>query len=328
MIFLTTLVLGTGISISAQSWMGLWMGLEMNLLSIVPLMNSSKNMLASECSLKYFFTQAIASTVLIYSLIILSLKNNMNSWILTPPLPIIMDISLFMKMGAAPLHFWFPEVMEGLSWMNALVMMTWQKIAPLTALFNVPKPPFLIQATIIMSILIGGLMGINQTSMRKILAYSSITHLGWMISTLSLNLSLTLNYFMIYSLISLNLIMILKTLNLFHIQQLFTINNNLMKISFLSNFLSMGGVPPFLGFLPKWMVLNSLAKNHLNLSLMMVVLTLVTLYFYTRCIIPFLTLETSETKYNWKKMPNFLMWWMNWFNIMALILCTVWFNLT
>nr|ALO70696.1 NADH deshydrogenase subunit 2 [Medon apicalis] len=292
--FSFSLIIGSMISISSSTWMGMWMGLEINLLSIIPLMNNKNNTYSSEASMKYFITQALASTILMFSIILMS-KTMMSIWT-NQSMMIIFNSALLTKMGAAPFHFWFPEVMEGLSWNNCLVLLTWQKLAPMILLmYNISFSQF-IYFIIIASMLISGIMGLNQISLRKIMAYSSINHIGWMIGSMFFVSSVWIYYFIIYTIISFNLIFIFKTLNIFYIKQLIMFTNNSLnnKIFFTMNLMSLGGLPPFLGFLPKWLTIQSLIENnHLFLTFLMTMLTLITLYYYLR-----LTYSTIMFNYN------------------------------
>nr|QNE85505.1 NADH dehydrogenase subunit 2 [Empis nigripes] len=285
-LFYLILMLGTLITVSSNSWLGAWMGLEINLLSFIPLMNDTNNLMSTEASLKYFLTQALASAVLLFAIIMNMLKFNLisNLYLVNSFINMIIFSTLLLKSGTAPFHFWFPTVMEGLTWINALILMTWQKIAPLMLIsyFNF-KIMFII--VIMLSITIGSLGGLNQTSLKKIMAFSSINHLGWMIAAMSSNESLWMFYFIMYCFLSMTLVYFFNMFKLNYINQLFTIffHSKTIKFSLFLNLLSLGGLPPFLGFLPKWMVIQNLTiNNQLMLMTFMTAMTLVTLYFYLR----------------------------------------------
>nr|QNV11700.1 NADH dehydrogenase subunit 2 [Rhamphomyia barbata] len=285
-LFFLILMSGTLITVSSNSWLGAWMGLEINLLSFIPLMNDVNNLMSTESSLKYFLVQALASSILLLAIIMHMLKFNLiiNYYQNNMFIYMIILSTLLLKSGTAPFHFWFPTVMEGLTWMNALILMTWQKIAPLMLIsyLNFNNMFFLI---ILLSIFIGSLGGLNQTSLKKIMAFSSINHLGWMISAMMSNESLWLFYLLLYCFLSFNLIYFFNMFKLFNINQLFSIffNSKTIKFSLFLNLLSLGGLPPFLGFLPKWMVIQSLTiNNQLLLMVLMTMMTLITLYFYLR----------------------------------------------
>nr|ARH54455.1 NADH dehydrogenase subunit 2 [Medon piceus] len=329
MIFIFSLMISTMISVSSSTWMGMWMGLEINLLSIIPLMNNKNNIYSSEASMKYFITQALASTILMFSIILMS-KNMMSIWT-NQHLMIILNSAFLTKMGAAPFHFWFPEVMEGLSWMNCLILLTWQKLAPMILLmYNISFSLFL-SLIIVLSMLISGVMGLNQIKLRSIMAYSSINHIGWMIASMFLMNSTWMYYFMTYTILSINLIMMFNILNIFFIKQLISFSNNnfLFKLIFIMNFMSMGGLPPFLGFFPKWLTIQNLIyQSHFMLSVMMTILTLITLYYYMRLMYSTLMFNYNEINFLIKfKYNNFFLMTNNSIGIIGLIMCTCLFNL-
>nr|AFV08558.1 NADH dehydrogenase subunit 2 [Lucilia sericata]AMH85591.1 NADH dehydrogenase subunit 2 [Lucilia sericata] len=279
--FFGILMMGTLISISANSWLGAWMGLEINLLAFIPLMSDDK-LMSTEASLKYFLTQALASSVFLFAVILFLLnssKTNSNYF-----MEMMIFSSLLLKSGSAPFHFWFPNVMEGLSWTNTLILMTWQKIAPLMLISYIIFKPLII-TSIILSSLIGALGGLNQTSLRKLMAYSSINHLGWMLAAMYNSNLLWMTYFLFYSFLSFAMIFMFNMFKTSHINQLFSLffHSKVMKFFLFFNLLSLGGLPPFLGFFPKWIVIQSLTiNNQLFLLTFMVLMTLITLYFYMR----------------------------------------------
>nr|YP_009729769.1 NADH dehydrogenase subunit 2 [Copris tripartitus]QHW07547.1 NADH dehydrogenase subunit 2 [Copris tripartitus] len=327
--FLFSLMMGTLISISSYTWMGMWMGLEINLLSIIPLMSSTENSMASEAALKYFITQALASTLLLFSIISLSL-NFMYNINLNLYLMMIMNTSLFMKMGAAPFHFWFPEVMEGLNWTNSFLMLTWQKIAPMILLMYSNFNLIYTSMIIIISSIISGIMGMNQTSLRKILAYSSINHISWMLCSMLFMETIWIYYFLIYMIINFNIIIIFKKMNIFYIKQLFLSLNNkpMMKFFFIMNFLSLAGLPPFLGFFPKWLTIQNLIQNNFYaITLIVIIMTLITLYIYMRITLSSLILMMNEMPYyNTPKINLNSIYIINFISMIGLLFITIMFN--
>nr|QWB85883.1 NADH dehydrogenase subunit 2 [Sachalinobia koltzei] len=328
-LFFCTLILGTLIAISSYSWMSMWIGLEINLLSFIPLLNSNKNIFPSESALKYFITQVLASTILLFSIImILNLKEffpqKFNFMFL------IMNSALLTKLGAAPFHAWFPEVMEGLNWNNCLILLTWQKIAPMILLMFNLKMTLFLSCIIIFSSMISGILGFNQISLRKIMAYSSINHIGWMIASMLNFQSIWLIYFFIYSIITLNIILIFKKLNIFFLKQLLNSLNfsKLLKFFFILNFLSLGGLPPFLGFFPKWLTINYLIQNnYLIISFFLIMFTLITLFFYLRITFSSMILNTNENLIFYQQKNNFFIIFFNILSLSSLLICTLIFNI-
>nr|YP_009185944.1 NADH dehydrogenase subunit 2 [Scaphidium quadrimaculatum]ALO70884.1 NADH deshydrogenase subunit 2 [Scaphidium quadrimaculatum] len=320
MLFTSSLIMGSVIAISSNSWLGMWLGLEINLLSIIPLMNNSLNPLSSEASMKYFVTQAIASSFILMTIIFMSL-NFLIPKSMESSLMMIFNTGILTKMGAAPFHFWFPEVMEGLSWLNCLIFLTWQKVAPMILLFYNLNNLFF--SFIIMScLLISGIMGLNQVSLRKILAYSSINHIGWMISAMLVQETIWMIYFLIYSILSIILVMFFKFFNFSILQQLFSsLTKNLsLKMFFSMNFLSLAGMPPFFGFIPKWLTIQLLIFNQYYLiTFVMLISTLMTIFYYTRTIFSSLMINFTQINFVKKNQPkNFWLNFLNFFNLMSL----------
>nr|URT60594.1 NADH dehydrogenase subunit 2 [Nepsalus decorillus] len=280
--FFMMLLLGSVISVSSNSWLGAWMGLEINLLAFIPLLINLKYLNSTEASLKYFIVQALASTTLLFVVLMLTFNQNLLPQF-NLQLNIILNSALLMKMGAAPFHSWFPEVMEGLSWWMGFILMTWQKIAPMMLISYCFFYKF-ITIVIILSIAIGSIGGFNQTNLRSLMAYSSINHLGWMLGSLIISMSYWLIYFMFYAILSLSIIFMLNSFNIFYFNQIFFMmgNNPIIKFSFFCNLLSLGGLPPFTGFMPKWIVIQAFSETNLFIIVTMVTMTLITLYFYIR----------------------------------------------
>nr|UFZ13942.1 NADH dehydrogenase subunit 2 [Taeniochauliodes attenuatus] len=301
LIFILCLISGTMITISSNSWLGAWMGLEINLLSFIPLMTNLNNLLTNESALKYFLIQALASSMLLFS-IIMNFLHSYNTLMLNINdfNQMMVNLSLYIKMGAAPFHFWFPSVMESLNWLNGLILMTWQKVAPLT-LISYSINVYFMFFIILTSAFMGAIGGLNQTNLRTLMAFSSINHLSWILSSMLISDSLWITYFMFYSLLSAIIIYIFKNMNIFHINQLFsTMNFNLlMKFMLLMNFLSLGGLPPFLGFLPKLLVIQFLTMNNLFfIGFCLVMSSLITLFFYIRITYSAFLLMYSSLKWN------------------------------
>nr|YP_009740719.1 NADH dehydrogenase subunit 2 [Bryodema dolichoptera]QID03694.1 NADH dehydrogenase subunit 2 [Bryodema dolichoptera] len=299
LLFLSLLMMGTILSISSNTWLGIWMGLEINLLSIIPLLTDSKNMVINESSIKYFIIQVMPSTMLLISILLIQMKYMI--WWEKENIPSMMIMSsMMMKMGAAPFHFWLPEVMGSTSWMNCLILLTWQKIAPMMTLSYCIKMGSFTFTVILMGIIVGAMGGLNQTSLRQIMAYSSISHLGWMISSMVVSENVWELYLYIYFLLNIAVIMMFSSMKLFFLNQAYLSGNLSMEIKFLVmlSLLSLGGLPPMLGFLPKWIVIQSLIDNNMTtIMFLMVTSTTITLYYYMR--ISFSAIILSHMENSW-----------------------------
>nr|UAM91305.1 NADH dehydrogenase subunit 2 [Scolopendra subspinipes] len=278
LMFLGFLIISSIITMSASSWFTAWIGLEINLMMMVPLMTNKHNKMSSEASMKYFMTQTMASSFLMLGILILTTPMIWNSDIWSSA---IIIFSLATKLGAAPFHFWLPSTMMNLSWLNCILLMTWQKIAPL-CLMLASKINFTMPI-IIMSALIGSLGGFNQTSLKKIMAYSSIGHISWMLTALIINENLLYMYFILYTIMVSTMSLVFLTNNMSNTSSIIHSSkmNNTNLFIFL-NMLSLGGLPPFLGFLPKWLVIENILLHYPMLSMLLIITSLITLFYYLR----------------------------------------------
>nr|YP_009710420.1 NADH dehydrogenase subunit 2 [Baltia butleri]QFZ96376.1 NADH dehydrogenase subunit 2 [Baltia butleri] len=317
MFFIFILFFSTLISISSNSWLGCWVGLEINLLSFIPLISNTKNLLHTEAALKYFLTQSIASINFLFSILfkMILFKNfEMNNF-----LSIMINSSLLMKMGSTPFYFWFPNIMEGLSWMNCFILMTWQKISPMILLSYYMNNNF-IMIIMILNVMIGAISGFNQTSIRKLMAFSSINNLGWLMASLMISENIWIMYFIMYSFFNMILCFLFSMLNIFYINQI--MNFNLMpfiKISLLINFFSLGGLPPFLGFFPKWIIINFLMNKCMYLiSFLFIMSSLIMLFFYIRIIYLSFMLNFFKLKWFKIKIKNNFFLLINFFSFISL----------
>nr|BCD33831.1 NADH dehydrogenase subunit 2 [Geothelphusa iheya] len=288
-LFFSSLIMGIFLSISSPSWFGIWIGLELNMLSFIPLISIKMNSYFSESALKYFLIQALGSTLFILSTCMLLSFPQMS-----PPLLLT---SLFLKLGSAPFHFWFPQVMSGLIWPQAIILMTLQKIPPMILISYLSMNSGLIQIislSAILSAIIGALGGLNTTQLRKIMAFSSINHMSWMLISISISEMFWTMYFIFYSIISSSIMILFNSLQTFTLSDLMKLNqiNSLHSLLIPFNLLSLGGLPPLAGFIPKWLLIQLLINNKFYFSLIFLLSSaLITLYFYLRITIFFLMMN-------------------------------------
>nr|ADU55207.1 NADH dehydrogenase subunit 2 [Dosidicus gigas] len=280
-LFILLMIMGTLFSLSSSHWLTMWMGLEINLMGFLPLMNIKGKTLEAEASMKYFIIQSMSSSILIISSVLM--YNNTLSWysmFTDSTFSLMIILSLVLKLGGAPLHFWMPSIAKQMSWSILFMMLTWQKLAPLLMLSLVNSNLMVVMLISMASTIVGSIMALNQTNIQLIMTYSSISHLGWMLSMITINSSLTMMYFFNYIMISMPLMnMLSMTLgnHLFMLTQQ-TKMNNMIPISLI---LSLGGLPPLLGFMSKLIILISLIEMKLMmLAMFMFVGTLISLYFY------------------------------------------------
>nr|BAF96578.1 NADH dehydrogenase subunit 2 [Holodactylus africanus] len=315
-LLILSLTTGTMITMSSSHWLLAWIGLELNTLAIIPIITKMHHPRTTEAAIKYFLTQAMASALIMFS-------STLNAWITGqwtitqlqyPPATMMLTLALAMKLGLVPIHFWLPEVMQGTTINTAMLLTTWQKIAPLTLLCMMTNH-LNIQMLLTLSLLstlMGGMTGLNQTQTRKIMAYSSITHMGWLLITLIIAPNLALLTMLFYLLMTITMFMTLNTTSAKTITDLGPTWTHSPTITALMMFtlLSLGGLPPMSGFAPKWLILKEMVSlNLMPICLTMALASLLSLFFYLR--LAHLTVTTAPpttttTKHNWRYKPQMM----------------------
>nr|AJA04734.1 NADH dehydrogenase subunit 2 [Phrynocephalus strauchi] len=316
MIISLSIIMGTIVTMSSSNWLMAWIGLELNMLAILPIISKPKTLRASEATTKYFLTQAIASAMMLLSSTInawqtgswdiLELKNKFSTTIMT--------LSLMTKMGAAPIHFWLPEVLQGTTLQTALLITTWQKLAPISLMYMISNniQPSLLMSMGILSMIIGGLGGVNQTQLRKTMAYSSINNLGWTIMIMPLSPNMAIMNISIYILMTTPIFLMMTNTSMKTLQNLSTTwtTSTTTTFSIALLMLSTSGLPPFTGFMPKMLILNELILQNLTtLATLAIMTSLISLLFYLR--IAYLTMmltppmtTPSSTKWRTKNQKS------------------------
>uniref|UniRef100_A0AAU6QGU3 NADH-ubiquinone oxidoreductase chain 2 n=1 Tax=Prionospio sp. 7 MH-2023 TaxID=3059275 RepID=A0AAU6QGU3_9ANNE len=279
-LFLFTLMSSTLMAISSSHWLMIWMSLELNMISFIPILASSNWFQESEAALKYLLFQAFGSSLILMGMF-------------APSFSSLALFGLVAKLGAAPFHFWFPSVMKSASWPSAAILMTWQKIAPLMLLISSFSSHKEIMSLIgALGALIGGLGGMTQTHFRALLAYSSIGHMGWIIATASFSPFISLTYLMFYIIISIPIMWSCFITNIQSIKQTSTPNYVITTMFTLPCVLSLSGLPPFTGFIPKLLALSSMSS--IILPLILVLGSLINLSYYLNF---FFTLFMSQSSF-------------------------------
>lgn len=280
-ILITTITLITRsiIALSRTNWLFLWISIEINILRFIPIITISKSNQETEATIKYFIAQALGSRIILITRLA---QWSTHSFQLSN---IILMSAIILKLGIAPFHFWFPPVITSLSWISCIILATWQKLAPLVILaflLTNLAPTFIITIAII-NALLGGMIGINQSHLRTIIAYSSITHIGWITRILyALKPFITITYYVIYCFIIIPLFSILH----YNTQSNNTQFNKLNSLSPLIQIilpiilLSLRGIPPLTGFIPKWLTIITLTQQAPMLLIILICGAIINTYFY------------------------------------------------
>nr|AZF98997.1 NADH dehydrogenase subunit 2 [Megalodontes cephalotes] len=298
-LFFNLLIFSTLLCISSNSWFFMWMMLEMNMISFIALMNNkSPNIYLSESMIIYFLNQVLASIILLFSLISMNFlyeSSLFNFLILS-----LFNISMMMKMGSIPFHFWILNLINKMMWMDIFMILSWQKLAPMIMLSYYMMYP-LLEISILLSLILSILFMMNIQCLKKIMTFSSINNLSWMMMCMKMNNFLWSIYFSIYMIMIFNLSMMFYMYNFNYMNQIFHNFFNMNLNYYLINFLSLGGLPPFLGFFPKWMTIKMMILNKfIMFSIIMIMSSLFLLKIYIQMFLPniILSKKIKWMKYN------------------------------
>lgn len=184
-------VFGTIISVSRSSWLGVWLGIEINLLNFIVLINP-EGVFVVEPSVKYFVVQCLRSNFILMGFLL------RESWV-GSFFKLCLLTGLIVKRGVCPFHRWLPSVVRSAGWFARMWVLTWQKLAPFVFIGWFISN-FLVVLSVVTLALVGGVGGLNQHRVRSLLAYSSFVHSAWIILALIKSFWVFIIYWFVYCL--------------------------------------------------------------------------------------------------------------------------------
>jgi len=320
-IFIFALIISFFTAISANDIILLLLAIELQSLSSF-ILTSYKfyKIKATEAAIKYFIFGSFSSIIFILGIVLIycltgtfNIKNLYNLLLteLTPDIKyytsiifIIMFFNLFFKLAIVPFHFWIVDVYESAPIISVIIFAVLNKIANIVILLkisfeimNIFINPFVISLLAFLSIFLGSIGAIIQNNIRKFIAYSAITNVGFILICLDIN-----NYLSIYSVIYFMYIYLLLIIILFIIvlnlrnfanykYQLniynykYLIDNNILNIILFLTMLSFAGIPPFSGFFSKFNIIISILQFNMFLSsIILTILSIIIAIYYLRII--------------------------------------------
>ena len=310
-------ILGMMVMISANDLMVFYIGLELQSLALYVLASFNRNELkSSEAGLKYFVLSALSSGLLLYgcSLIygfsgstnfnLIAQAVDLNQYGLTFGLVFIL-VGLAFKISAVPFHMWAPDVYEGSPTSVTSFFAIVPKIAAFTVFIRFLYVPFInlidqwqtiIIFLSIASMIFGAIAAIGQTNLKRLVAYSSIGHIGYMLAGIStgtnLGIQSSIIYISIYVVMNLGLfscLFMLKKENRYYenLEDLSGLSKNhpLLSISLLIILFSLAGIPPLAGFFAKFYVFKIVIEQSMYLLAIIGLLsTVIAAYYYLRIV--------------------------------------------
>ena len=329
-ILILSSVLGMMVMISSNDLMVFYIGLELQSLALYVLATFNRDQLkSSEAGLKYFVLSALSSGLLLYgcSLIygfsgstnfdVISNQLNSTNYVLTFGIVFIL-VGLAFKISAVPFHMWAPDVYEGSPTSVTLFFTMVPKVAALTVFIRFLYVPFLnlidqwqmiLVFLSIASMLFGAVAAIGQTNLKRLIAYSSISHIGYALAGLATGtndgIQSSVIYITIYILMNLGLfscLLMMKRNNDYYedIGDLSGLSKNhpLLSLSLLVILFSLAGIPPLAGFFAKFYIFKSVLEQSMYFLAIVGLLSTVVAAFYYLRIIKIIYFDKEKEKYD------------------------------
>jgi len=329
-ILILSSVLGMMVMISSNDLMVFYIGLELQSLALYVLATFNRDQLkSSEAGLKYFVLSALSSGLLLYgcSLIygfsgstnfnIISNQLNSTNYVLTFGIVFIL-VGLAFKISAVPFHMWAPDVYEGSPTSVTLFFTMVPKIAALTVFIRFLYVPFLnlidqwqmiIIFLSIASMLFGAVAAIGQTNIKRLIAYSSIGHIGYVLAGLATGsnegIQSSIIYITIYVIMNLaffSCLLMLKRNDQYYedIDDLSGLSKNhpLLSLSLLVILFSLAGIPPLAGFFAKFYIFTAVLEQSMYFLAIVGLLSTVIAAFYYLRIIKIIYFDKEKEKYD------------------------------
>nr|WOW99139.1 NADH dehydrogenase subunit 2 [Tropiduchidae sp. 1 WQW-2023a] len=292
--FMMILISSTLMMLSSTKMMFSWMMMELNFISFIPMMAKSNKMM--DQTMKYLIIQSMASSIMVMSMILSSMtETKLKS-------SMMMMTSLMMKMGMIPFHLWMPMVMNSMNWNMCTMMATWQKLATTMAITQMSSIKMLIIPMCLLliipmclSLTMGAATMTNQKSTKKMMAYSSISNSPWMIYSMMMSKSQFMMMFLTYCTLTIIIMNSFKKNNILYKSQI----TNLMKkkkMEIMMNILSMSGMPPFTGFIPKMMIISSSINQSMVITASMIISSILSSFSYMKFTSNVMMTNSSQKK--------------------------------
>ncbi len=322
-------VLGMTIMISANDLITFYIGLELQSLSLYVLSSFDRdNIKSTEAGLKYFVLSALSSGLLLYGCSLIYgftsstnfeiISDNLNSFNNAAIFGVVFVLTgLSFKISAVPFHMWAPDVYEGSPTSITCLFSIVPKIAGITIFIRFLYVPFInvidqwqiiIIFISVSSMILGAIAAIGQKNIKRLVAYSSIGHMGYILAGLSTGsnegIQSSISYIIIYSLMNLGIfscIFMMRRKNIFYenIEDLSGLSKNhpLMAFSMLILLFSLAGIPPLAGFFAKFYIFMAVIKSEMYfLAIVGLTTTVISAFYYLR-IIKIIYFDESKDKF-------------------------------
>lgn len=299
-ILILIVALSSLLLVSSVNWLSIYLAMELQTLTLFILVAIKRDSAYStEAGLKYFVLGAVSSGLFLFGCALLygisgeiSIQG-INSVLTADVGKILITVSLLFKLSVAPFHMWAPDVYEGAPTITTALLATVPKVAVFSILVQIGPVTNVVLVCALLSIIYGSVGALNQTKIKRLLAYSGIGHMGFTLFGIAIgsfeSIQASLIYMIVYVIMSVCSFSIILSLNL--------TKNLIIEVSGLSRdnpvmastlgliFLSTAGIPPLAGFLSKWFILLAgVSSGYYLISIMIVISSVIAGVYYVRLV--------------------------------------------
>lgn len=318
-ILILIVVLSSLLLVSSVNWLSIYLAIELQTLTLFILVAIKRDSAYStEGGLKYFVLGAVSSGLFLFGCALLyglsgeTSIQGINSILTADVGKILITVSLLFKLSVAPFHMWAPDVYEGAPTIITALLSTVPKIGIFSILVQIGPIINVVLICAIFSIICGSIGALNQTKIKRLLAYSGIGHMGFVLFGVAIgsleSIQASLIYMIIYvvmSICSFSIILSLKlTKNLIVEVSGVSRENPVIALTLALTFLSIAGIPPLAGFLSKWLILLAGMSNGYYLICILIVLSSVIAGVYYVRLVQIIYFPLGSTDYSmliWQK---------------------------
>nr|YP_009160779.1 NADH dehydrogenase subunit 2 [Myriopathes japonica]YP_009750750.1 NADH dehydrogenase subunit 2 [Tanacetipathes thamnea]YP_010697721.1 NADH dehydrogenase subunit 2 [Myriopathes ulex]AGN48528.1 NADH dehydrogenase subunit 2 [Myriopathes japonica]QIJ98189.1 NADH dehydrogenase subunit 2 [Tanacetipathes thamnea]WCF76519.1 NADH dehydrogenase subunit 2 [Myriopathes ulex] len=307
--------LGGVLLVLASNWLSVYLAIELPTLSLFILAAQKRGSgHSAESGLKYFVLGALSSGLFLFgcallcgltggaSLPCIDLVLNQGvvptlggdpSGVMTPIGSLLITVALLFKLSAAPFHMWAPDVYDGAPTTTTALLATVPKVAIFSILVTIGPVVNILLIGAVFSMVVGAIGALNQTKIKRLLAYSGIGHMGFVLWGIEIgsfeSVLASLIYMILYVTMSICIFAIVLALGV--------VKNLIVEFSGLSRrepvlaltlaltLLSIAGIPPLVGFLSKWLVLLSgVVSQYYLVSILAVICSVIAGVYYVRIV--------------------------------------------
>nr|YP_008592465.1 NADH dehydrogenase subunit 2 [Hymeniacidon sinapium]AGP05003.1 NADH dehydrogenase subunit 2 [Hymeniacidon sinapium] len=299
-VLMLIVVLSSLLLVSSVNWLSIYLAIELQTLTLFILVAIKReSAYSTEGGLKYFVLGAVSSGLLLFGCALLyglsgqTSVQGLNSCLTADVGKILITVSLLFKLSVAPFHMWAPDVYDGSATIIAATLATISKIAIFSVLVQIGPVINVVLVCAVFSIICGSIGALNQTKIKRLLAYSGIGHMGFVLFGVAIgsleSIQASLIYMIIYVIMTICSFSIILSLNLTKnlIVEVSGISreNSVLAFTLALSFLSIAGIPPLAGFLSKWLILLAgISSGYYLICIIVVLSSVIAGVYYVRLV--------------------------------------------